>query len=70
MIGTTHRSAPGQGGEYTACGMAFDAHDSGDEDEPIVFAEPGKVYDCAECRRVVDAYRATRGYRQPPEGVE
>ena len=31
------------GGEFTVCGMAFDAHDSCDHDEPIVFAGAGEV---------------------------
>lgn len=43
--------------EFTLCGFAFDAHDSGDADEPIIFAKRGEVVTCEECRAVIDYIR-------------
>jgi hypothetical protein len=43
--------------EYTLCGDAFDAFESGDADEPIVFANAGQVVTCTECRRAIDYVR-------------
>lgn len=51
--------------EFAACGMAFDAHDSGAADHPIVFAESGERITCEECRRALDYYRTVKGYRAP-----
>lgn len=60
-----HLKGPLAGGEYTACGVAFDAYNTGDAEEPILVAMPGQVATCVECRRVVDFYKAIRGYREP-----
>ncbi|WP_152546267.1 hypothetical protein [Bordetella bronchiseptica] len=51
--------------ERTACGMAFDAFDSGDADEPVEFAQPGQVATCPECRAVVDYFHSIKKYREP-----
>lgn len=53
------------GGEFTLCGIAFDAHDSGDADEPVVFANPGQAVDCEDCRRIIDYVKSFKRYRQP-----
>jgi hypothetical protein len=60
-----HGRASGQGGEFTLCGMAFDAFESGDADEPIVFALSGQPVTCDECKAVIDHVRQFKGYRQP-----
>jgi hypothetical protein len=56
-----------ESGEFTLCGMAFDAYDSGDADEPIVMAQPRELVTCAECRAVIDYARRFKGYRQPSD---
>ena len=48
--------------EHSLCGMAFDAFDSGDADEPIIFAKSGEVVTCPECRAELDFVR--RCYRK------
>lgn len=48
--------APGLN-EFTICGMAFDAHDSGDAAEPIVVAEVGQMVTCPTCRDTIDHAR-------------
>lgn len=54
-------------GEFALCGLAFDAHDSGDVDEPVEFAEPGKLVTCPDCKHVLDYVRENfRGYRYKP----
>lgn len=45
--------APSAIAEYTLCGMAFDAHESGDADEPIVMAKRGEIVTCEDCRGVI-----------------
>lgn len=59
----TGRHAPGTQ-EHTLCGMAFDAFDTGDCEEPIVFAEPGQLVTCAACQEQLDhAQKCFKRYR-------
>ena len=51
--------------EYTMCGLAFDAHDSGDLEEEIVSAVDGEPVTCQECRRVVLEVRKIKLGRMP-----
>jgi hypothetical protein len=51
--------------EFTICGMAFDAFDSGHTDEQIVFAEPGQIVTCIECRREIAWCKRYIGYKEP-----
>lgn len=51
--------------EFTLCGLAYDAYESGDEQEPVIFAAPGAVVTCKDCRAVINHCRAFRGYREP-----
>ena len=60
-----HASGTGAGGEMTMCGMAFDAHDSGDSDEPIIFAKSRQRITCDDCRRCIDHARKFVGYIEP-----
>ena len=62
---TKHAQSPQGDGEFTVCGMAFDAHESGDSDEPIVFAGAGEAVTCHECRRLVVEFRAIKLGRLP-----
>jgi len=55
------------GGEYSLCGLAFDAHDSGDEPEPVHFAVGGQLVTCRECRAMIDYVRTFKGYRAPKD---
>lgn len=55
--------APGRM-EHALCGLSFDAHQSGDADEPVVFAMPGELVTCNLCRLEIDHVRETfRRYR-------
>lgn len=60
-----HAKGLASGGEFTLCGIAFDAHDSGDVDEPVVFAAPGQTVDCEDCRIVIDYVKSFKRYCQP-----
>ncbi|WP_186058673.1 hypothetical protein [Burkholderia gladioli] len=60
-----HAEGPASTSEFTLCGIAFDAQDSGDIDEPIVFAKAGQVVDCEDCRRIIDYVKSFKRYRQP-----
>ena len=64
MAEILHGPSPLGGGEFTVCGLSFDAHVSGDHDEPIVFAEKGETVTCPDCRRELDNLRgAYRRYK-------
>jgi hypothetical protein len=50
--------------EFTLCGLACDAYESGDHDESVVSAKPGELVTCPECRQVLDRIRREfKGYR-------
>jgi len=51
--------------EHSLCGMAFDAFDTGDADEQIVFAKDGETVTCPDCRDAIDFVRRyyKRGYK-------
>ena len=51
--------------EFTLCGLAFDAHISGDLEEPVEFAQIGDLVTCEDCREVLDHVRRNfKRYRQ------
>lgn len=53
--------------EYSLCGTAFNAFDSGDVDEPVIFAKTGDTVTCQECRDHLDFIRRCyRRYRYDP----
>lgn len=56
--------------EFTMCGMAFDAHWTGDSDEVIVMAAPGELVTCADCRRAIDHARTFARYRAANQAAE
>lgn len=58
-----HCDTPAGGYEFTLCGVAFDAFDTGDAEEPVVFAQAGELITCKECRNVIDHARAFKNYR-------
>jgi hypothetical protein len=45
--------------EYTLCGLAFDAHEAGDCDEPVEESASGETVSCPECRAVIVHVRST-----------
>jgi len=49
----THAQSPVGGGEYSICGIACDAYESGDVETEIRFAAEGEPVTCKECRRAV-----------------
>lgn len=51
--------------EFTMCGVAYDAFDTGDAEEPIVFAKDGETVTCTDCRRVINHAKKFKSYRQP-----
>lgn len=63
---SSEKHAPGTG-EFAVCGLAFDAHDSGHVDEPVVFAQPGQRVTCPACLQVIEYVRLNfRGCRYVP----
>lgn len=60
-----HTEGAAGGAEYTACGLAFDAYDSGDHSDPIEFAKSGEIVTCADCREAIDHFRKYIKYRVP-----
>jgi len=44
--------------EFSLCGDAFDAFDSGDAEEPYVIAGPGQSITCPDCCRAVREVKA------------
>lgn len=59
-----HGHGPTAGGEYTMCGHACDAFDTGDHDVPIEFAEKGEIITCPDCRAVIAHYKSIRHNRE------
>lgn len=60
-----HAHNPAGDGEFTMCGLAFDAHRTGDHDEDIAFVGAGEAVTCQECRRVVLEVRKIKLGRMP-----
>lgn len=57
---------PGLGNEFTVCGDAFDAHESGDSERPIVFAKRFETVTCPNCLAILKELRQSykvNGYR-------
>lgn len=51
--------------EHSLCGLAPEAFESGDHDEPVVFAKPNQTVTCASCRLVIDHVRdCFKGYKE------
>lgn len=65
MSGVVHGEGPTAGGDYTMCGLASDAYESGDESAPVVIAGPGELITCKGCRAVIAYYKSIKGYREP-----
>lgn len=69
--------APGfqGGGEFTLCGDSFDAFETGDAEEPVLFAKPlesgsgrKSLVTCEACRIAIDFVRQNfSGYRYKPK---
>lgn len=60
-----HAGSTIAGGEYTLCGLAFDAYESGDHPEPVIEANPGQIVNCEECRKAIDFAKRFINYRTP-----
>ena len=60
-----HAHNPAGDGEFTMCGLAFDAHSVGDHENEIVFAGADESVTCQECRRVVLEVRKIKLGRMP-----
>jgi len=43
--------------EHSLCGMAPEAFETGDSEEPIVFAGPDELVTCPTCRAAMDHIR-------------
>lgn len=63
-MSSRHANAPTHD-EYTLCGFAVDAHETGDHSEPIVFAKPGETINCPECRVVINYCKSIKRWREP-----
>lgn len=55
--------------EFSLCGDAFDAFDSGDASEPYEFAKPGESITCAICCNAVREIKAIRNPLRPRKEV-
>jgi len=66
VSGVIHGEGPTAGGDYTMCGLALDAYESGDESEPVVMAAPGELITCKGCRAVIAYFKDFKGYRERP----
>lgn len=51
------RHGPSSMPEIMLCGLAFDAYESGDVDEPVIEAKADELVTCPECRAVIDYIR-------------
>ncbi|MCF6783361.1 hypothetical protein [Stutzerimonas stutzeri] len=51
--------------EFSLCGDAFDAFDSGDAEEPHSIAGPGESITCPECCMAVREVKAIRNPLRP-----
>ena len=51
--------------EFSLCGDAFDAFDSGDAEEPHEIAKPGQSITCPVCCRAVQEVKAMRNPLRP-----
>lgn len=58
-MSTKHAKGTNTGSEFTMCGMAFDAYESGDSEERIIFAKPKEVVTCQDCRDIIDDVKMT-----------
>lgn len=58
-----HLVGPGSGGEFTLCGIAFDAGDSESTPELIWRSPDGNAVTCASCIAVIDVCRGRRVLR-------
>jgi hypothetical protein len=41
----------------TLCGVSLDARETGDVDEPVMLAEPGRTVTCGQCVKVIKHVR-------------
>ena len=64
------RHLEGSVSEFTACGIAFDAFESGDADAPVAFAAAGQSVTCQDCADVVAYYKSIDGRRIKPTGAK
>lgn len=59
-----HRCGEGDTGDYTLCGLAHDAHDTGDEETIIIIARKGETVNCPNClnhiRYVINSFPNNR----------
>jgi len=51
--------------EFTLCGVAADAFESGHSETPIEFATAGQIVTCKACRTLIDYCKTFKAYRSP-----
>jgi len=51
--------------EYSLCGMAFDAYESGDAEEQIIFAQSGETITCTGCRKIIAEAKLVKHWKVP-----
>lgn len=52
--------------EYSLCGLAIDAFESGDSEAPVVFATPQERVTCPLCLKVIAACKKVRWGKPAP----
>lgn len=64
--GAVHgNNAVDMGGEFTVCGLSFDAHETGDADHPVVMAQSGQTVTCEACRKTIAFMKTFTRWKQP-----
>ena len=49
--------------EYSLCGMAFDAYESGDAEDQIIFAQSGETITCIGCKKIIAEAKKVRHWK-------
>lgn len=51
--------------EYSLCGVAYDAFDTGDAESPVAIAKKGQTITCPDCRNVIAEVKSIKHWKQP-----
>lgn len=53
------------GNDYTLCGVAYDAYDSGDSVLPVIPGKPGDRITCEKCLYIIRECKSVRNNKVP-----
>ena len=60
-----HATGVAAAGEFTLCGLAAEGEALEGGDSPPIFACPGEIVTCDECRRIIEHCRHFIQFREP-----